>query len=89
MALGARPKRIVGLIVRQGMQPVLVGLVLGILAAVAFGRVISSLLYSVTPTDASTIASVVSVTLVAALCAALLPARRAVKTSLLAALRYD
>jgi putative ABC transport system permease protein len=89
MALGAQSSRIVALVIRQGMQPVLFGLVFGIVLALAFGRAISSLLYAVTPTDLSTITTVVMLTLIVAFVASLLPARRAVGTSVLAALRYD
>ena len=89
MALGAKPGTVLAMVLRQGMRPVFLGLGLGILAALAFGRLLAGLLYSVTPTDTTTLISVVVVTLTAAFLASLLPARRAARTSLLAALRYE
>jgi ABC-type antimicrobial peptide transport system permease subunit len=67
----------------------LIGLALGIVAALVVGRLLANLLYSVTPADPVTLMSVAAVTVVAALLAAVLPARRAARTSLLEALRYE
>lgn len=88
MALGAQRSRIMSLVIRQGMRPVLAGLIIGVPAAVAVGRAIASLLYAVEPTDQATLAAVVAVTLLAALAAAVLPARRAARPSLLESLRH-
>jgi ABC-type antimicrobial peptide transport system permease subunit len=71
------------------MRPVLIGLCVGIAAAVGVGRLLSSQLYSVAPGDLATIACVIAVTLVAAFLASVLPARRAVNTSPLRALQFD
>jgi ABC-type antimicrobial peptide transport system permease subunit len=71
------------------MRPVLVGLVLGIAFALALGRLISSLLFSVTPSDPATLSSVAAVTLGAAFLASWIPARRAARTSPMTALRYE
>ncbi|HUF73299.1 MAG TPA: ABC transporter permease [Gammaproteobacteria bacterium] len=89
MALGARRGRVLALVLRQGMRPVLVGIGLGVVGAIALGRLLSSLLFGVAPTDATTIATVVAVTLTTALLASVLPARRAAGTSVLRALRYE
>ena len=89
MALGARRGRVLSLVLRQGMRPVLVGIGLGVVGAIALGRLLSSLLFGVAPTDATTIATVVAVTLTTALLASVLPARRAAGTSVLRALRYE
>lgn len=89
MALGARRGTVLAMVLRQGMRPVFLGVGFGIFAALAFGRLLAGLLYSVTPTDPTTLISVVVVTLTAAFLASLLPAHRAARTSLLAALRYE
>jgi putative ABC transport system permease protein len=89
MALGARQATVLALVLRQGMQPVLLGLVLGIGAALAFGRLLANLLYAVAPTDTKTLVVVTAVTLTATVFASLLPARRAARTSLLEALRNE
>jgi predicted permease len=89
IALGAQPGSVLAMVLRQGLQPALVGLGLGIAAALILGRFLSSQLYSVTPTDVPTLIAVAAVMLVAALLAALLPARRAARTRLQDALRYE
>ncbi len=89
LALGARESAVRSLVMRQGMRPVLVGLAAGVAFAVMLGRFISSLLFSVTPSDPATLASVVAVTLAAALLASWIPARRAARTSPMTALRYE
>ena len=71
------------------MRLVLIGLSIGVLAALALTRVLRSLLYEVTPTDPLTFV-VVSLLLVAiALIACWLPARRATKVNPMVALRYE
>jgi putative ABC transport system permease protein len=89
MALGARSSSVFSLVLKQGMRPVLVGILLGVAGAIAAGRMLSSLLFGVSPTDATTIVTVVAVTLGAALLASVLPARRAAGTSVLRILRYE
>jgi len=89
MALGARRGRVLALVLRQGMRPVLVGIAAGIVGALALGRTLSSLLFGVAPTDSTTIVTVVVLTLTAALQASILPSRRAAGTSVLRALRYE
>jgi ABC-type antimicrobial peptide transport system permease subunit len=71
------------------MRPVLVGIALGVVGAIALGRTLSSLLFGVAPTDSTMIVTVVVLTLTAALLASILPARRAAGTSVLRALRYE
>jgi putative ABC transport system permease protein len=89
LALGASPARVRAMIVRQGIRPVLLGLGLGMAGALASGRILSGLLYGVTPTDPATFAAVVAVMLAAAVLACWIPARRVVGTSLLGALRDE
>ena len=76
MALGAQPGRLLGMVVRQGMIPVLVGTALGVVASWGLTRFLEPSLYDVAPTDAATF-SVSSVVLVAvAMLACYVPARR-------------
>ena len=77
MALGAAPGTVQRLIVRQGMRPALIGVVVGLLAAVAASRLIASLLYGVSAIDPITFALVPLFLVVTALLATYLPARRA------------
>jgi putative ABC transport system permease protein len=89
MALGARQGTVVRMVVGQGIVPVLVGVAIGVGAALAFGRLLAALLFSVTPTHVPTLAGVAAVTLLTALPACLLPARRAARTAPLDALHRD
>lgn len=89
MALGARPGEILAMLLRQGLRPVVPGLSLGLLAALAIGRAISGLLYSVSGSDGPTYAAVALVTLIGACLACIVPARRASRVAPLLALRHD
>jgi putative ABC transport system permease protein len=89
MALGAGKPHVISLVVGQGMKLALLGVVIGIVAALALTRVIGSLLYGVKPTDPATFA-VVSLLLIAiALLACWLPARQATKLDPMEALRHE
>jgi ABC-type antimicrobial peptide transport system permease subunit len=77
MALGAVRGDIVRLIVLQGLRLSGIGIVVGLIAAVALGRVITAMLVGVRPTDPSTFAAVTVVFLAIAALASWLPARRA------------
>jgi ABC-type antimicrobial peptide transport system permease subunit len=76
-ALGARPQQLERMFLRQGFALTGVGLVVGIVAAIAFGRWMQSLLFGVGPLDPVTYLAAVGVTLLAAALASYLPARRA------------
>ncbi len=89
MALGAQRSEILGLVVRQGMRPILVGVGAGILGAAALTRFIGTLLYGVTPLDPLTFAAVVVLLGVVGLIACWIPARRATRVDPLAALRAE
>jgi len=89
MALGAQRSQLLGLVIRQGMVPVVVGLAAGVAVALFLGRAIRGLLFGVQPTDPLTIAGVTVVLLVVGVLACLIPARRAVGTDAVAALRFE
>jgi predicted permease len=89
MALGANARGVQGIFVRQALLPVGVGAVLGLAAAAATTRLMSSLLFGVKALDPGTYAVVIAVVGTAALVAAYLPARRATRIEPLAALRAD
>ena len=89
IALGAQGRDVLRLILAQGLKPVVIGSVAGLIAALALGRVLSSLLYGVTATDPATFAVVVLLLSFAALLACYLPARRATKVDPMVALRQE
>jgi putative ABC transport system permease protein len=89
MALGARSLDVLRMVLKKGMMLVLAGVVIGVAGALALTRVLTTLLFGVTPTDTLTFV-VVSVVLIAfALIACLVPARRATKVDPLTALRCE
>jgi predicted permease len=79
MALGASSRDVLALVTRQGLQPVFIGLVLGIAGALVVTQVLRSALYGVTPSDPVTFIGAGSTLLLAALAASFLPARRATR----------
>jgi len=89
MALGARPRDVLWLVVGQGIRLAVCGIGVGILAAFGLTRVLAGLLFGVTPTDATTFFAIPVLLLAAALLACWLPARRATKVDPLVALRYE
>lgn len=89
IALGARPRDGAGLVIRQSIPLVALGIGIGIACALALTRFLDSLLYEVSTTDPSTIAGVSAVLLGVALLASWLPARRAARTDPMEALRAE
>jgi putative ABC transport system permease protein len=89
MALGAQVHDVLGLVLKQGMSLAVLGEVLGLIGAFALTRFIQTLLYGVTPTDATIFIAVVGILTFIALLACFFPARRATRVDPLIALRYE
>jgi putative ABC transport system permease protein len=89
VALGARSSDVFRLVLREALALSAIALALGLLASLALGRVLQSLLFEVTPTDPATLASVAAVVLAVSILAAAIPARRATRVDPLTALRYE
>jgi ABC-type antimicrobial peptide transport system permease subunit len=89
MALGAQLGDVLKMMLRYAMTLVVIGTLVGLAGAYAVTRVMSNLLFQVTPTDLTTFVIVPAVLLVVALVACLIPARRATKVDPLITLRYE
>jgi len=89
MALGAKREDILKLIVRQGSRLALAGIGIGLIASLAATRVLSSMLFAVTPQDPETFAAVAVLLIAVAMAACYFPARRAAKVDPMVALRYE
>jgi putative ABC transport system permease protein len=89
MALGAAVGTVMSMVVRQGLAPVAIGLVIGLGAGLGASRLMRSVLYGVTATDPVTYAGVVLVLIVVAAAACILPARRAAAVDPILALRAE
>jgi len=89
IALGAGRRRVLGLVLRQGVQLTLAAVALGVVGALATGRAIASLLYGVSPHNPLVLLTVATILTCIALLASYLPARRATRVDPMVALRYE
>jgi putative ABC transport system permease protein len=89
VALGARSRDVLTMILGQGLRTVLMGVAIGLAGSFALTRTLESLLFGVTATDPLTFAAVILLLVTTALLACYIPARRATKVDPMVALRYE
>jgi len=89
MALGARPREVLRLVITQGLRVTMAGIAIGLLISAIVSHLLTTLLQGVSPTDAVTWSSAVGVWIVVALVACWLPARRAIRVEPVVALREE
>jgi putative ABC transport system permease protein len=86
-ALGARAVDVMGMLVREAMRPVAIGIAVGVAGAFGLTRALSAMLFGISPTDAITYVVACSVLALAALLASVVPARRALRVDPITAVR--
>ncbi len=89
VALGAKHADVLRLVFAQGLRLIVIGLTIGLVAGLGLSRLISSLLYGVSPTDAVTFIEISALLAGTAVLATYLPARRAMQVDPMVALRYE
>jgi len=89
MAIGAQAGDVLWMVVRRGMSLTLIGVTLGLAAALALTRVMKNLLFNVSATDTATFALISLLSVAVALIASYIPARRAAKVDPLLAIRNE
>ena len=89
LAFGARMRDVASLVVVQGMKPTLAGIAIGLAAALALGRLASSLVYGISSRDSVTFVAVTVVLILVSFAASLVPALRATRVDPLGVLRDE
>ena len=89
MALGADPRKVVGMLTRGGLRLVAIGTMLGLLVAFALAQLLSSLLYGIPASDPVSFLAVPALLAAVAFLAAWIPARRASLVNPVTALKAD
>ena len=89
MALGAQKWNVIGMVLRESAIMVAIGITIGLIAALAAGRLVTTLLFGLAPTDVLTIVLSIGVMILVGMAAAYLPARRAARVNPMSALHYE
>jgi len=89
MALGALPRDVLRLVLRQGLRLLVIGVLVGLAGALVLTRFLRSLLFEISPTDPATFAAVAVLLCVVGFMASYLPARRATRIDPMIALRHE
>jgi hypothetical protein len=89
LALGAEPQAVRWMVVRRGLQTTALGVVIGIVVALGAGRVVASMLYGITPSDAGAMVGAAVLLLLVASIVSFFPARRASRVDPMQALRQE
>jgi ABC-type antimicrobial peptide transport system permease subunit len=89
MALGARPQAILAMVLKQNLRTVLAGAAIGIAGAIGFGKLLTSLLYGVKPTDPAALVITISILFATAALATWGPASRASRVDPAITLRHE
>jgi predicted permease len=89
IALGARPRDVLRLVVGEGVRLTLIGAGVGLLGALGLTQLMSSLLFGVSAMDPGTLITVTLILMFVAMVACYVPARRATRTDPISALRYE
>jgi ABC-type antimicrobial peptide transport system permease subunit len=89
MALGAQPQRVLRMVLGEASWIVVIGVIVGLAAALALGRLIASMLYGLKPWDPATFALAGTLLILVAVGASWIPARRAAGVDPMKALRHE
>ena len=89
VALGAQPHQVMWLVLRLAVRPLIIGIPLGLAGAFGVGQLLQSMLFQTSPTDATTLISIVVVLMSVVAMACLIPARRAARLDPAVALRWE
>jgi predicted permease len=89
MAIGAQREEVLGMVLRGSMLLVAAGIIIGVAAALAAGRLVAPQLFGLEPTDIPTLVTAIAITIGVSVAAGYLPARRATRVDPMVALRYE
>jgi ABC-type antimicrobial peptide transport system permease subunit len=89
MALGAQRRDVLKLVLGHGVKTALLGVAIGLVAALGLTRLMADMLFGVSPTDPVTFAGVAALLVIVAMAACYMPARRAMRVDPMTALRYE